>query len=129
MYAVIYSRVSTEEQAKEKRTSLTFQNEQCREYCERMAYDILEEVSDAGFSGLSLNTPGLERIKELANTESFVLVSWSSDRLSRDVLRRRMLVTILSECGGRIEYVTEQYEDSDTGEAIQDILQSMPWLL
>ncbi len=128
MESVIYSRVSTEEQAKDVRTSLRFQQEQCREYCQRMGYDVLEEVTDPGHSGLSLETPGLLRIKQLAATRVFVLVAWSSDRLARDVIRRRLLVDMLKKGGGRIEYATEKYEDSDTGEAIQDILQAIHWL-
>jgi site-specific DNA recombinase len=128
MKAVIYARVSTEEQAKDARTSLRFQLEQCREYCQRMSYEILEEVIDPGYSGLSLDTPGLRRITELTERQAFALVSWSSDRLARDVIRRRLLAKVLKESGGRIEYATEKYDDSDTGEAIQDVLATMHWL-
>ena len=50
MKAVIYARVSTEEQAKDVRTSLRFQLQQSHEYREQCGYDLLEEVIDAGFS-------------------------------------------------------------------------------
>jgi site-specific DNA recombinase len=128
MKAVIYARVSTEEQAKDGRTSLTFQLEQCQDYCQRQGYEVLEQVIDGGFSGLSLDTPGLQKISELAQQGPFVLVAWSSDRLSRDVIRRHLIVNVMKEAGGRIEYATEKYEDSDTGEAIQDVLTTMHWL-
>ena len=54
MQAVIYVRVSTEEQARDVRTSLRFQSEQCQQYRGQSGYELLEKVVDAGFSGLSL---------------------------------------------------------------------------
>ncbi|MEE9201900.1 MAG: recombinase family protein, partial [Dehalococcoidia bacterium] len=100
MKAVIYTRVSTEEQAKENRTSLTFQREQSEDYCELMGHEVWEVIVDAGYSGLSLDTPGLRRIQELAQTEAFILVAWSSDRLARDIIRRRLLAETMKDAGG-----------------------------
>ncbi len=54
--AVLYARVSTEEQASSG-YSLAQQMEALRDYPVREGYEILEEVSDPGQSGASLERP------------------------------------------------------------------------
>jgi len=51
--AVLYARVSTEEQARSG-YSLAQQLEALREYALREGYEIIEEVEDPGYSGVSL---------------------------------------------------------------------------
>ena len=51
--AILYARVSTEEQAKSS-YSLAQQLEALRAYAAREGYEVLEEVTDAGQSGASL---------------------------------------------------------------------------
>ena len=55
--AVLYARVSTDEQARSG-YSLAQQLEACRAWCAREGYEILEEVTDPGQSGASLERPG-----------------------------------------------------------------------
>ncbi|MDQ3923495.1 MAG: recombinase family protein [Actinomycetota bacterium] len=59
--AILYARVSTEEQAKSG-YSLAQQIEALREYAAREGYEILEEVEDPGQSGASLEWPGMDRV-------------------------------------------------------------------
>jgi site-specific DNA recombinase len=47
--AVIYTRVSTEEQAKHD-LSLPFQKDKCNEYAKKNGYTVVEEFEDAGKS-------------------------------------------------------------------------------
>ena len=60
--AILYARVSTEEQAK-KGYSLAQQLEALREYALREGYEVLEEVADPGQSGASLERPGMDRVR------------------------------------------------------------------
>jgi len=62
--AVLYARVSTEEQAK-KGYSLAQQLEALREHAAREGYEVLEKVVDAGQSGVSLERPGMDRVRDL----------------------------------------------------------------
>ena len=56
MRAVLYARVSTDEQARSG-YSLAQQLEALREYAAREGYEVLEEVSDPGQSGRAWRGP------------------------------------------------------------------------
>ncbi|MGH3145314.1 MAG: recombinase family protein, partial [Rubrobacter sp.] len=60
--AILYARVSTEEQAK-KGYSLAQQLEALREHASRECYEVLAEVCDEGWSGAYLERPGLDRVR------------------------------------------------------------------
>jgi len=62
--AILYARVSTEEQAKSG-YSLAQQIEALREYAAYEGYEVLEEVLDRGQSGASLARPGMDRVRDL----------------------------------------------------------------
>jgi predicted site-specific integrase-resolvase len=62
--AILYARVSTDEQARSG-YSLAQQIEALRDYATREAYEVLEEVSDPGQSGASLERPGMDRVRDL----------------------------------------------------------------
>ena len=55
--AILYCRVSGEEQAK-KGYSLADQLDALRRWCSENAHQIVEEVEDGGYSGASLNAQG-----------------------------------------------------------------------
>ena len=61
--AILYARVSTDEQAKSG-YSLAQQLEALREYAAREGYKILEEVEDPGQSGASLERLGMDRVRD-----------------------------------------------------------------
>src|SRR3712207_6375036 len=65
--AVLYARVSTEEQVRSG-YSLAQQLEALRAHCEREGYEVLEEVSDPGQSGACLERPGMDRVRDLVAT-------------------------------------------------------------
>ena len=62
--AVLYARVSTDEQARSV-YSLAQQIEALSEHAAREGYEALEEVSDTGQSGASLERPGMDRVRDL----------------------------------------------------------------
>jgi len=81
--ATIYCRVSTEGQEQDG-TSLQTQAEACRDYCQARRYEVGHELSEA-WSGLSLERPKLDELRELVRSEKVdIVVVYSLDRLSRD---------------------------------------------
>ena len=62
--AILYARVSTNEQARSG-YSLAQQIERLRDYAADEGYEVLEEVTDAGYSGASLQRPGMDRVRSL----------------------------------------------------------------
>ena len=82
--AVLYARVSTDEQARSG-YSLAQQMEALREHVVREGYEVLEEVFDRGQSGASLSRPGMDRVRDLVAAENVsIVLAQDRDRLSRE---------------------------------------------
>jgi len=81
-----YLRVSTEDQASSG-AGLEAQRAAITAECERRGWlDRLEWVEDAGFSGKSLDRPGIRSALDVLNTRGGVLMVAKLDRLSRSVM-------------------------------------------
>jgi site-specific DNA recombinase len=82
--AILYARVSTDEQARSG-YSLAQQIEALRAYATRESYEALEEVSDPGQSGASLERPGMDRVRDLVAAGGvFVVLAQDRDRFARE---------------------------------------------
>jgi site-specific DNA recombinase len=82
--AILYARVSTDEQAKSG-YSLAQQLEALREYTIREGYEVLEEVADPGQSGASLERPGMDHVRDLVAVGGVsVVLAQDRDRFSRE---------------------------------------------
>ena len=86
--AIPYARVSTEEQAR-CGYSLDQQLDACRAWCDREGYEILEEVTDPGQSGASLERPGMDHIRDLvamwgSGAVELVVLAQDRDRFARE---------------------------------------------
>jgi site-specific DNA recombinase len=82
--AVIYTRVSTEEQ-KNEGYSLEGQREQLLKYADKMGLKVVEAYCDAGYSGKDFNRPDFQRMmRDLTKGEFQVILSWQVDRISRN---------------------------------------------
>lgn len=83
--AVIYTRVSTQEQAKEDKTSLDNQLKECKKVCLEKGWKIVDEYVDAGISGHLLEERlGLQKMLLDAKSGKFDLVIVKDfDRLAR----------------------------------------------
>ena len=82
--AVIYTRVSTDEQGK-KGFSLPSQLEACRKYANDNGLVVVTEFMDE-FSGREINRPGLDEVRDLIGScKVDALIVYSGDRLSRDL--------------------------------------------
>lgn len=117
MKAAIYCRVSTDNQEREG-TSLQTQLEACRNYCQGKGYDVSYRFSES-YSGLSLERPDLEKLRDLVRTEAIdVLVVYCLDRLSRNATHGVILRDELDKYHIAFESVTEDIDKTPLGEAI-----------
>jgi site-specific DNA recombinase len=117
MKAIIYCRVSTEGQEQDG-TSLQTQLEACRKYCEAKKYEIVNEFSEA-YSGLSLERPKLNQLRELVRSDNVdVVVIYSLDRFSRDPVHGVILMQELEKHGVSLEATTEQVDNSEVGKLV-----------
>jgi len=81
--AILYARVSTDEQAKSG-YSLAQQIDALREYANHEGYDVLEEISDPGQSGASLERPGMDHVRDLVAAGGVsVVLAQDRDRFAR----------------------------------------------
>lgn len=127
MNAVIYTRVSTEEQA--KGYSLQTQLERCREYAQFHGYTVIAEREDR-HSGENLERAGLNSLIELASrTVVHALIAFDTDRLSRGGPAHHAIIEIqLEKCGTKIEYVLGDYNNDSPESGLSTMIkQSISW--
>ena len=120
MKAATYCRVSTDNQEREG-TSLQTQLENCVTYCQSKGYEICNRFSEA-YSGLSLERPELEKLRELVRNDGIqVVVVYCLDRLSRDPTHGVILTQELEQHHVKLEAVTEDVDSSELGKLISYI--------
>src|SRR5687768_14249454 len=82
--AIIYTRVSTDEQA--RGYSLITQLESCNRHCAERGYTVLADFSDA-HSGTELDRPGLNAVLDAVTAlRPDVIVLHDVDRLGRELI-------------------------------------------
>lgn len=85
MKAIVYIRVSTEEQGKSG-LGLEAQRQKALAYCQLHDHEVVAVVEDAGASGKSLNRPGMQRVLQAVDHgEVEVVVVAKLDRATRSV--------------------------------------------
>jgi DNA invertase Pin-like site-specific DNA recombinase len=121
--AILYARVSTDEQARSG-YSLAQQLEALREYANREGYEVLEEVSDPGQSGASLERPGMNRVRDLvsAGGVSVVLLAQDRDRFAREPAYLYLLREEFAEGGTVLQALNDRGDDSPEGQLTDGIL-------
>jgi hypothetical protein len=108
--AILYARVSTDEQARGG-YSLAQQQEALREYAAREDYEILEEVQNPGQSGTSLERPGMDQVRDL------VVAGGVSVVLAQDpVIGSPENQPITTSCGKSSKSTARSCERSTTAE-------------
>src|ERR687897_403773 len=113
--AIIYARVSTDEQARSG-YSLAQQLEALRGYAEREGYEVLEEVSDPGQSGASLERPGMDKIRDLVAAGGIsVVLAQDRDRFAREPAYHYLLRKEFEEHGTKIRALNDRGDDTRYG--------------
>jgi site-specific DNA recombinase len=123
--AILYARVSTDEQARSG-YSLAQQLEALRAYTAREGYEVLEEVSDPGQSGASLERPGMDRVRDLvAGGGVSVVLAQDRDRFAREPAYHYLLRKEFEEHGCKIRALNDRGDESPEGELTDGILDQL----
>src|ERR671911_1001741 len=123
--AIVYARVSTDEQARSG-YSLAQQLEELREWAARESYEILEEITDPGHSGVYLERPGLERVRDLVTGGGVsVVVAQNRDRIAREPAYLYLLRREFEECGTKLRALNDRGDESPEGELTDGILDQL----
>jgi site-specific DNA recombinase len=123
--AILYARVSTDEQAKSG-YSLTQQLEALREYATREGLRVLEEVTDAGYSGASLWRPGMDHVRDLVAAGGVsVVLSQDRDRFAREPAYLYILREEFAGHGCKLRSLNDHGDDSPEGELTDGILDQL----
>ncbi len=122
MKAAIYCRVSTEGQEREG-TSLQSQLDACLVKSRELGYETPSEFTiSETYSGLSLDRPKLNQLREwVRNKEVDAVIAYTLDRLSRDPVHFIILQEELEHNGIGLVLVTEDLDNSDLGLLITHI--------
>ncbi len=112
--AAIYNRVSTDNQEREG-TSLGTQLEACTNYCHEKGFDVSSTFSEA-YSGLSLERPELDKLRELVRSETIdTVVVYALDRLTRDPENGCILMQEMDKHHITLLSVTEEVDNTEIG--------------
>src|SRR5215211_7567670 len=123
--AILYARVSTDEQARSG-FSLAQQLEALRAYASREGYEVLEEVSDPGQSGASLERPGMDRVRDLVVAGGIsVVLAQDRDRFSREPAYTYLLQREFEEHGCALRSLNDRGEGSTEGDLTDGILDQL----
>src|ERR671932_726581 len=123
--AILYARVSTDEQARSG-YSLAQQLEALQEYAAREGYEVLEEVTDSGQSGASLERPGMDRVRDLVAAGGVsVVLAQDRDRIAREPAYHYLLRREFEEHGTKIRALNDRGDDSPEGELTDGTLDQL----
>jgi site-specific DNA recombinase len=124
--AVIYTRVSTEDQV--RNTSLATQRDACEDWCERNGYDVARVFSEEGASAKTTNRPQLHALRaycrENRGRVAVVVVNFL-DRLGRNALDNAIVMAELAGLGISARSVTEPIDESPEGKLFATIFSGM----
>src|SRR6266545_863912 len=111
--AAIYARVSSEQQREEN--TIASQTAALIEFAKSHDLEVPEEwvVEDEGYSGATLERPGLERVRDLAAEGQIqVVLAYSPDRLSRKYAYQILLIEEFARHGVETMFVKSPQGDS-----------------
>ncbi|MBW4891129.1 recombinase family protein [Mucilaginibacter sp. HMF5004] len=124
--AVIYCRVSSEEQV--KGYSLTIQEQLCREFVSAHGFELAEIFIEKGESAKTLDRTELNNMWEFCKQKSNniqYIVAYKVDRIARNRHDYRELDIKRVKYGLRFRYVSEQFDDSPAGRFMEDMFANM----
>lgn len=118
--AVIYLRVSSEEQAKKGGTaegySIPYQRDACRAKAKAMGLVVVEEYVDAGQSAKSAQRPRLQAmLRELETSRVRYVIVHKIDRLARNKRDDFLINEAIAEAGACLVSVVDLVDDTPQG--------------
>jgi site-specific DNA recombinase len=120
--AAIYTRVSTEDQAKEG-FSLGAQLEKLRAYCLARDWVVIDEFVDDGFSGRNVNRPAYNRMMESMDSWD-LLVVLKMDRIHRNSKNFMLMMEYLNKKDKEFVSMSESFDTSTAmGRFVMNIIQ------
>ena len=123
MKAVIYARVSTDEQT--NGYSLKTQIDAMHGYCREHGYAVVGEYRD-DYTGTKLDRPGLDALRAHLKREKIdAVIVYDIDRLARKSVYQMLIEEEFERAGARVIYVNGQYEDTDEGRLQKQIRASI----
>jgi site-specific DNA recombinase len=97
--------------------------EALRQYAACEGYKVLEEVTDPGQSGASLERPGMDRVRDLVAVGGVsVVLAQDRDRFAREPAYHYLLRKEFEEHGTSIHALNDRGDDSPEGELTDGIL-------
>ncbi|HEC81132.1 MAG TPA: recombinase family protein, partial [Thermoplasmatales archaeon] len=123
----IYTRVSTEDQAKEG-FSLNAQLDKLRSYCKARDWVIADEYVDDGYSGRTTKRPAYQRMMEEMDKWDILLVI-KMDRIHRNSKNVMLMMEQLKKEGKEFVSMMESLDTSTAmGRFVMDIIQRIAQL-
>jgi len=114
----IYIRVSSGGQ--EDGYSLETQEARCRTHAEAQGLDVLGVFQDVHTGAEWRERPGLTHLRQAVRSGNIdVVLAFALDRLSRKQTHVAILADELEHAGARLEFVTEDFENTAVGEFIR----------
>lgn len=126
MKAIGYIRVSTADQA-DSGLSLAHQEAKIKAYCDALDINLVDVISDAGFSAKTLNRPGMtEVINQIKNKSVDAVVILKLDRLTRSVKDLGTMTTLFEKTGVALVSVQDSINTSTAaGRLVLNVLGSV----
>lgn len=113
--AVVYIRVSTEEQA-EKGYSLADQLDSCRAKAKELGATKILDFADEGISGAVLERPGLNQAREVIRNGAIdYFICLDPDRLARKLAHQLIVSDEIERSGCQIVFVDSEYKNTPEG--------------
>lgn len=114
MIALIYARVSTEEQV--KGYSLDSQIVECKKKAKELGATKIIEYVDKGISGVILERPGLSAARERVRAGGISLfICYDPDRLARTLSHQLLLTEEIEKKGVKLEFVNFEWKNTPEG--------------
>ncbi len=118
MRCAIYTRVSTDEQARSEYSSLDRQREVCAAYVDihrEKGWHLVQVYEDGGYSGKDLNRPGLqELVQDLSEGKIDAIVTYKIDRISRSLKDFYDFWEVLKDHNVTFASATQHFDTSDS---------------
>lgn len=122
--AILYTRVSTDEQAKQG-YGLIEQLRELEAYADRYNLQVIDTVIDDGYSGASRNRPGLKRIRAIVESQDVDLILAAKlDRFFRRASYQDLFAYEMRDFGVEVMALNGQPDDNPSGRMFNRMLAS-----